>query len=67
MFEQLILIGLFAALLYAYFQGKKQGRNAQQVEELKEHAESVSKGLKAKRAFDADAAERERVQDRFSE
>ena len=67
MIEQLVIVGLFAALLYAYFQGKKQGRNAQQVSELKEHAESISKGIKAKRAFDADNAERKRVQDRFSE
>jgi hypothetical protein len=67
MIEQLVIVGLFAALLYAYFQGKKQGRNAQQVSELKEHAESISKGIKAKRAFDADDAERKRVQDRFSE
>ena len=67
MLEQLILLGLFAALLYAYLQGRKQGRNAQQVEGFKEHAESVSKGLKAKRAFDADAAERKRVQDRYTE
>jgi len=66
MLEQLILLGLFAALLYAYLQGRKQGRNAQQVEGLKGHAESVSKGLKAKRAFDADDAERKRVQDRFT-
>jgi len=67
MIEQLVIVGLFAALLYAYFQGKKQGRNAQQVSELKEHAESISKGIKAKRNFDADDAERKRVQDRFSE
>jgi lipopolysaccharide export system protein LptC len=67
MIEQLVIVGLLAALLYAYFQGKKQGRNAQQVSELKEHAESISKGIKAKRAFDADDAERKRVQDRFSE
>lgn len=67
MIETLLLLSVLAALLYAYFQGKKQGRNAQQVEELKEHAESVSKGLKAKRAFNADAAEHKRVQDRFSE
>jgi len=65
--ETLLLLSVLAALLYAYFQGKKQGRNAQQVEEFKSHAESVSKGLKAKRAFDADAAEHKRVQDRFSE
>ena len=67
MLETVLLLSALAALLYAYFQGKKQGRNAQQVSELKEHAESISKGTKAKRAFDADAAERKRVQDRFSE
>lgn len=66
MLEQLILLALFAALLYAYLQGKKQGRTTQQVEGLKKHAESVSKGIEAKRAFDADPAERKRVQDRFT-
>ena len=67
MIETVLLLSVLAALLYAYFQGKKQGRNAQQVSELKEHAESISKGIKAKRAFDAHDAERKRVQDRFSE
>ena len=67
MIETVLLLSMFAALLYAYLQGKKQGRNTQQVSELKSHAESISKGIKAKRAFDADAAERKRVQDRFSE
>lgn len=67
MIETLIFFGTIAALLYAYLQGKKQGRNAQQVKGLTAHAESISKGLKAKRDFDTDAAERERVQDRYTE
>jgi Flp pilus assembly protein TadB len=67
MIETVIILSLFAALLYAYLQGRKQGRNAQKVSELQEHVDSVSKGLKAGRDFNTDPDVRKRVQDRFTE
>ena len=60
----LVFVGL---LFYAYKTGYDSGFSAKESEELKKYADSVTKGIKARRAHTDNAALRDRVQDRFTE
>lgn len=67
MIELGLLLAFVGLLVYAYKTGHNSGYSAKESEELKKYADSVNKGIKARRAHTDNAALRDRVQDRFTE